>query len=60
MGSCSIQNLNENNSYTRDELSTLIGVSSNAIKQHLAQLKMANKIRSVGSTKSGYLEVLDD
>ena len=44
---------------TREDLSSLIGVSSNAIKQHLSKLKYENKIKRIGSTKAGYWEVLD-
>ena len=32
----------------------------NAVKQHLGKLKVENKIKRVGSTKSGHWEVLDD
>jgi len=44
---------------TRDELSVVVGVSSNAVKQHLVNLKRDGVIKRVGSTKSGYWEVLD-
>lgn len=50
--------LKENNTLTRDELSQQTDVSTNAIKQHLAQLKEQNKLKRVGSNKSGHWEVL--
>ena len=51
--------MKENNKITRDELAIIVGVSANAIKQHLANLKKDAIIKRVGSTKSGYWEVLD-
>ena len=45
---------------TREELAKKIGVSANAIKQHLSKLKDEKKIQRVGSTKSGHWEVLLD
>jgi len=50
--------LKKESSLTREDLANQIGVSSNAIKQHLSKLKEENKIKRVGSTKSGYWEVL--
>ena len=52
--------LKKDSSLTREELAKLVGVSSNAVKQHLSKLKEEGKIKRVGSTKSGYWEVLDD
>ena len=54
-----IQELNKEKRLSRDELATLVGVSANAVKQHLANLKKENRIIRVGSTKAGYWEVQD-
>ncbi|MBA1433209.1 MAG: winged helix-turn-helix transcriptional regulator, partial [Epsilonproteobacteria bacterium] len=51
--------LKKDGTLTREDLAKLTGVSSNAIKQHLSKLKSENKIKRVGSTKSGFWEVLD-
>ena len=55
-----ILKLKEDGTLTREELAKLIGVSSNAIKQHLSKLKNEDKIKRVGSTKAGYWKVLDE
>ena len=55
-----IKELKNNSFLTRDDLPSKIGVSSNAIKQHLAKLKSDGIIKRIGSTKSGYWEVLRD
>jgi len=52
--------LKEDGSLTREDLAQLVGVSANAIKQHLSNLKEENKIKRVGSTKAGCWEVLSD
>lgn len=52
--------MKENRNITRDELSVVVNVSSSAVKQHLANLKKDGIIKRVGSTKSGYWEVLDE
>ena len=44
----------KNNRMTRIELAKLTGVSENAIKQHLANLKKEGRLERMGSTKSGY------
>jgi ATP-dependent DNA helicase RecG len=43
---------------TRDVLANEIGVSSNAIKQHLSKLQSDNLLKRVGGRKDGYWEVL--
>ena len=52
--------LKKDSSLTRDALAQQVGVSANAVKQHLSRLKDECKIKRVGSTKSGYWEVLDE
>ena len=52
--------MEKNSSLTRDDLSQLVGVSAEAIKQHLSNLKKEGKLERVGSTKSGYWKVLID
>lgn len=54
-----IDALQEDGRLTREELAQKVNVSSNAVKQHLANLKKENIIRRVGSTKFGYWEVLN-
>ena len=55
-----LEELEKNSSLTRDDLSQLVGVSAEAIKQHLSNLKKEGKLERVGSTKSGYWKVLKD
>ena len=55
-----VQEFTKDTRLTRDELSKIIGVSSNAIKQHLSNLKKDGIIKRVGSTKSGYWRVLNE
>ena len=43
-----------------DDLSKLIGVSAEAIKQHLSNLKKEGKLKRVGSTKLGYWKVINE
>ena len=51
--------LQQDKTLTRENLAKLLNVSSDTVKQHLAKLKVENRIKRVGSTKSGYWEVLD-
>ena len=51
--------IGENSKITRMELAEKIGVSENAIKQHLANLKKENTLKRIGSTKAGYWEISD-
>ncbi len=55
-----VELLSENKKFTREDLALQIGVSANAIKQHLAQLQSKELIKRVGGRKDGYWEVLDD
>jgi len=52
--------LQKNSKLTRDELADMIGVSPNAIKQHLAKLQKEKKLKRVGGRKAGYWKVLDE
>jgi ATP-dependent DNA helicase RecG len=49
--------LQKNSSLTRAELAKITGVSAEAIKQHIANLKTEGRLKRAGSTKSGYWEV---
>ena len=53
-----LEELATNSSLTREDLSKLIGVSSESIKQHMTSLKKEGKLVRRGSTKSGYWEVI--
>ena len=55
-----LKELEKDSRLTRDDLSQRIGVSAEAIKQHLSNLKKEGKIKRIGSTKSGYWEVNND
>jgi len=52
-----IKAIENNNKITRDELAIIVGVSANAVKQHLANLKKDAILKRIGSTKSGYWEI---
>ncbi len=49
--------IGKNNKITRTALAEKIGVSENAIKQHLANLKNEGRLKRIGSTKAGYWEI---
>lgn len=51
--------LSTNSKLTREDLSKQIGVSANAIKQHLAKLQKEEKLQRIGGRKEGYWEVTD-
>ena len=51
--------LREEKKLTRDALAYRIGVSSNAIKQHLSKLQNDKLLKRVGGRKDGYWEVMD-
>lgn len=53
-----IEALRQDGSLTREDLAQKVGVSDNAVKQHLANLKKDNIIKRVGSTKSGHWEII--
>jgi predicted HTH transcriptional regulator len=54
-----IVELKKDGSLTREDLAHIVGVSANAVKQHLSKLKTENKIKRVGSTKSGYWKIIE-
>jgi predicted ArsR family transcriptional regulator len=43
---------------TREVLAKEIGISANAIKQHLGNLQKEKRLQRVGGRKSGYWKVL--
>jgi ATP-dependent DNA helicase RecG len=45
---------------TREDLADAIGVSANAIKQHLSNLQIEGRLERVGGRKEGYWEVKND
>lgn len=49
--------LQENAKFTREDLASIIGVSPEAIKKHITNLKKEGKLKRVGSTKSGHWEI---
>lgn len=53
-----LEELEKNGTLTRDELASILGVSANAIKQHLANLTKEGRLTRVGSTKAGHWKVL--
>jgi ATP-dependent DNA helicase RecG len=50
--------LSSDGKMTREELAESIGVSANAIKQHLANLQTEKKLKRVGGRKDGYWKVI--
>lgn len=50
--------LEQDNKMTRDDLAQAIGVSANAIKQHLANLQKDNLLKREGGRKLGYWKVI--
>ena len=51
--------LSTNSKLTREDLSKQIGVSANAIKQHLVKLQEEEKLQRIGCRKEGYWEITD-
>ena len=52
-----VEFLKENPKMTRDELAQNIGVSNNAIKQHLSDLKSNGILKRLGGRKDGYWKI---
>jgi Fic family protein len=52
--------INKNKDITIDELAKILGVSDKTIKRDMAKLKEENKIKRVGSLKSGYWEIVEN
>ena len=50
--------LQQDNTMTRDDLADDIGVSANAIKQHLANLQKDQLLKREGGRKQGYWKVI--
>lgn len=50
--------LQQDNTMTRDDLADAIGVSANAIKQHLANLQKDQLLKREGGRKQGYWMVI--
>jgi len=53
-----VELLTLNNKLTRDDLSNEIGITPDAIKQHLANLQKEKRLTRVGRRKDGYGKVL--
>jgi len=51
--------IKENNNITISELSAKLNVTDKTIKRDISKLKNEHKIQRVGSSKSGYWQVLD-
>jgi len=52
--------IRENNRLTREQLAKQVGISKGTLARELASLKKQNKIRRVGSNKSGHWEMVKD
>ena len=55
-----IKFLKQNNKYTKKDLMNLLNKGDSTIKEHLERLKRDGIIKRIGSTKSGYWNVLDE
>jgi ATP-dependent DNA helicase RecG len=51
--------LQSNSKLTREDLAIVIGVSADAIKQQIANLKEEGRLQRIGGTKSGYWQVVE-
>ena len=51
--------IKENNNITISELSAKLNVTDKTIKRDISKLKNEHKIQRVGSSKSGYWQILD-
>jgi predicted HTH transcriptional regulator len=49
--------LRENPKMTREEIALLLGKSQNTIKEHLARLKLEERMERIGSDCDGYWKV---
>jgi len=52
-----IELLRKNPHLTRSDLATKLSKSPNTIKEHIANLKSAGKIKRVGTDRNGYWEI---
>lgn len=51
--------LKQNNSLTYDDLMGLLNVSRKTIMRNISDLKEQNKIKRIGSDKTGYWEIIE-
>lgn len=54
-----LEAIKENSSITIEELSQKVGITDRAIKKNIAKLKEENKIKRIGSDRSGYWEIVE-
>jgi len=52
--------IKENDAITTEEMATIFGVTERTIERDLSYLKKENKIRRVGSKKSGHWEIINE
>lgn len=57
---CILDYLSVDKSMTRDDLAINIGVSSDTVKKHLADLQAQEKLQRIGGRKSGEWKVLSN
>jgi len=50
--------LSENKNYSLKEIAAILNKNVDTVKEHIANLKKEDKLKRVGSTKSGYWEVI--
>ena len=49
--------LRENPKMTREEIALFLGKNQNTIKEHLARLKLEERVERIGSDRDGYWKV---
>ena len=54
-----LKEMRNNPNITKQQLSTLLGISTTAIDKNINYLKLNNYIKRIGENKSGYWKVLD-
>ena len=52
--------IKENNTITAEEMASIFNVTERTIDRDLSSLKKAEKIKRIGSKKSGHWEILDE
>ena len=54
-----LKEMRNNPNITKQQLSTLLGISTTAIDKNINYLKLNNYIKRIGENKNGYWKVLD-
>ena len=53
-----LENINQNNRISINELALKVGISTRKVKENIHKLKVLGKLKRIGPTKGGHWEVI--